>query len=245
MTEYWQVWLNKTSDTIISKNLYFQGNKERIFSSGNISIIGYSKLYNESELWDILDMQEKNTIKKHSLQLLIELYKKYGFEDMLELLEGDFSFILLDYNIYGEESSLYVARDPFGIYPLDYYENPNNLQKKVQFEIETKNYGFSSSGYLDSFQYNPFIAGHYQKFSHSHKVSATWKHNFRPKIFYKLPFFSIYNTNEDSKQACYRKTQIELAIKKRIEWINYKNSFSICWVYIFKGDIIKKKWFNH
>lgn len=225
MTEDWQVSLNKTSDTIIGKNVYFQGNKERIFNYENIFIIGHSKLYNESELWSILDIPNENTIlkEKHSLQILIELYKKYGFEDMLELLEGDFSFILLDYNIYGEESLLYVARDPFGIYPLYYYENPNNFQKKVQFEIETKNYGFSSSGYSESVQYNPFIAGHYQRFSHSYKVSASWKHNYRPKIFYKLPFFSIYNTNDDSNKIEYRNKQIELAIKKRIEWIHYKN----------------------
>jgi len=227
MIDNWQVWLNTnvniTSKIIIGKNIYFQGNPERLMISKNISIIGYSRIYNESALWDILEMKNDNP-KKHSLQILIELYKKFGFEEMLELLEGEFSFLLLDYNIHGDESWLYLARDPFGIYPLYYYENVNQYQKKVQFEIEPKIYGFSSM--IDSTifqnQNTPFLSGHYQRFSHSHKVSSIWKRNYRPKLFYKLPFFSIYD-NENVKKIEDQNIKIKIAIDKRIKWILYKN----------------------
>jgi hypothetical protein len=154
----------------------------------------------------------------------VELYKKYGFEDMLELIEGDFSFLLLDYNINGDESWLYVVKDPFGVYPLYYYENQNNMSKKVQFNIEMKYYGFSSSEYSVNCEYKPFISGHYQRFSHSHKVSAIWKRNNRPILFYKLPFYSVYNDYDTSNTIEYQTKEIRIAIEKRLRWIKYRNN---------------------
>jgi len=235
MSKDWQVWLNinsnyllNTRNKYIGKNIIYNGNPEILFISDNISIIGYGKIYNEPELWKILNIlnDNKTNIENHnyhSLRIIVELYKKYGFEDMLELIEGDYSFLLLDYNIYGDESWLYVVKDPFGIYPLYYYENLNNHPKKVQFDIEMKYYCFSSSEHSDNYEYKPFISGHYQKFSHSHKVSAIWKRIHRPSLFYKLPFCSIYNDYDVYNTIEYQHTQIETAIEKRLRWIYYNN----------------------
>ena len=237
MSKDWQVWLNINVDVhsnfllnsrnkCIGKNIVFNGNPEILFISDNISIIGYGKIYNEPELWKILNIPHYINIENknnHSLRIIVELYKKYGFEDMLELIEGDYSFLLLDYNIHGDESWLYVVKDPFGIYPLYYYENLNNHPKKVQFEIEMKYYCFSSSEYSDNYEYKPFLSGHYQKFSHSHKVSAIWKRNHRPSLFYKLPFCSIYNDSDHYNTIEYQHKQIQMAIEKRLRWISYKN----------------------
>jgi len=218
--ENWQVWLNRNTNfipknQIVGKNIIYNGNQETIYISDNITVIGYGKIYNEEVLYEKLQIP-KNI---HSLQIFVELYKKYGFEDMLELLEGDFSFILLDYNIHGEESWLFIARDPFGIYPLYYYENQSNDNKKVQFDFETKHYGFSSSGYSDKYNYKSFIAGNHQRFSHSYKVSANWKLDYQWKSYFNLPFFSILNDpQEENKPA-----QFKCAIEKRMKWIYYKN----------------------
>jgi hypothetical protein len=244
MNKDWEIWLNinpfiasNYENKHIGKNIIFNGDSKYLFISDNIYLIGYGKIYNESHLWEIIKSKEDvqsvsqysgngiNILKtEHNLQIIVELYKLYGFQDTLELLEGDFSFVLLDFNLYGEESWLYVARDPFGLYPLYYYENPNNHTKKVQFEMEMKQYSFSSNGYSKIYDYKPFLAGNYQRFSHSFKVSALWKHNDRPIIFYKTPFFSIYDQEENTKLIGYQMKQIELAIEKRIKWIHYKYS---------------------
>lgn len=226
MKNDWKVWLNvndNDSYKYIGKNIRFEGNLELLFICENISIIGYGKIYNEPELWKILE-KERDSSSNHSLRIIFELYKKYGFEDMLELIEGDYSFLLLDYNINGDESWLYVVKDPFGIYPLNYYENQNNTSKKVQFDIEMKYYGFSSSEYSINYEYKPFISGHYQKFTHSHKVSAIWKRNHRPILFYKLPFYSVYNDYDTSNTTEFQTKEIRIAIEKRLRWIAYKNS---------------------
>jgi hypothetical protein len=229
MKNDWKVWLNANGNAKynyihIGKDIRLEGDSGLLFVSDNISIIGYGKIYNEPELWKILEKKEDIT---HSLGIIVELYKKYGFEDMLELIEGDYSFLLLDYNINGDESWLYVVKDPFGIYPLYYYENQNNTSKKVQFNIEMKYYGFSSSEYSANYEYKSFISGHYQVFSHSHKVSAIWKRNHRPKLFYKLPFYSVYNDYDTFNTIDYQTKEIRIAIEKRIRWISYKKNKSM------------------
>ena len=204
----WQVWLNLNVNLNvgykhIAKNAIYSGNPELVFISEDITMIGYAKIYNERELWKRLEIEETPT---HNI--VVELYKKYGFEDMMELIEGDYSFLLLDYNIHGEESLLYVVRDPFGIYPLYHYDNPPEY-----------GYSFTIESEIDiQKKYIPFPAGHYQKFSHSHKVSSRWKKNDPPQSFYKLPFFSIY----DEIDSNCKQSQIDLAIKKRVDWIQYK-----------------------
>lgn len=225
MKEEWTILLNVNpsyidGSNIIGKNTIYIGNKDNLYNSENITVIGFAKIYNEYELCKKLELPKI----VHSLQMLVELYKKFGYEDMLELLEGDFSFVLLDYNIFGEESWIYIAKDPYGIFPLYYYENPGIDLKKVQFEFETKQYGFSSQSYSDKNIYRSFIAGSYQRYSHSYKVSATWKQNYRPRSFYKLPFCSILNEGDDKKNVNeHITTQVAISIRKRMEWIQYKN----------------------
>lgn len=196
-----QICLNinwNTGYTHIAKNAIYIGNPKLKYIYENITLVGYMKIYNELELWKGLGMEDIQ-----NRNIVVELYKKYGFEDMLELIEGDYSFILLDYNIHGEESWLYVARDPFGIYPLYHYENHPESEYIFSFIPE---------------KYKPFTAGYYQKFIHSHKVSSKWKRFELPQSFYKLPFFSIYNDENNTDIP----KQIDLAIKKRIDWIRYK-----------------------
>jgi len=204
----WQIWLNVNlnagySYKHIAKNVIYYGNTELVFVSKDITLIGYVKIYNERELWKRLEIE--NT-PNHNI--VAELYKKYGFEDMMELIEGDYSFLLLDYNINGEESCMYVARDPFGIYPLYHYDNVPEYSYSFTIESDIHKNNI----------YIPFPAGHYQKFIHSHKVSSRWKKIDPPHSFYKLPFFSIY----DEIDSTCKQRQFDLAIKKRVDWIQYK-----------------------
>lgn len=57
-------------------------------------------------------------------EIIIHLYKLYGIEYTLRLLDGVFSFILYDYNDCAMEPIVYVARDPYGVRPL-YVMEPN------------------------------------------------------------------------------------------------------------------------
>ena len=238
MESDWQIWLNtnkythdansldgkmimtgKTCNTIIGKNVFYHGKKNNIYINDYITIIGYGKIYNENELWKLVEKDPLTITKEHNLQIVVDLYlhfqkmdpKRYAFENILELLEGDFSFILLDFNLFGEECWLYIARDPFGLYPLYYYEQ----SKKVQFDTELKYFLFSSIQNIENKELTPFISGNYQLFSHSYKVSATWKQINEPKSFYKLPFHSHCVEKRIHDDVYY-----QYAVNKRLNYIS-------------------------
>jgi hypothetical protein len=231
MTSPWYVWLNlnpyvlyNIKHKIIGKNIIFIGDDEMIYQTEKITIIGNGKIYNEKYLWEIIQQDRKND---HPLSIIIELYNKFGFEDAIELLEGDFAFMLLDFNILGEESWLYVARDPFGVYPLYQLETSSISQKKVLFELENKQYGFSSiidnNPEITNMNCKPYVGSTYHLFSHSFKVSATWRLTNGPNKYYKLPFCSTYKYNE--KPLKQEKKWIDISIEKRLDWIIYKYGY--------------------
>jgi len=148
----WKLWLNTNPNSLnspvssnkkieqIGKNAWYIGPQENIWKTEYITVIGFAKIYNESSLWDLCKKNKTSTITSdHPLEIIVEMYKIYGFETMLEYLDGDFGCILIDHNIFGEEARLYVARDPFGIFPLYTLEYPDHSCKKVSFVPSEKN----------------------------------------------------------------------------------------------------------
>lgn len=226
MSTHWYVWLNsntffsaKPEYRNIGKNAIFMGDPVCILQTENISVIGHGKIYNEPELWKMIS-KNPNQTEYHPLRIILELYHTFGFEDTLEVLEGDFAFVILDYNILGEESRFHVARDPFGLYPL--YEWSSIRPGKVQFSTDIIQYGFSSNGYGDQeFTFEPFPGGYYHNFTHSFKVSSVWKPDSNPVVFYKLPFCSTYYKG---KLEYDYNIHLDIAMKKRLRWILFSRS---------------------
>lgn len=139
----WKVWLNTNPNSLdspissgnkkrnpIGKNVWYSGSQENIWKTEYIIIIGFAKIYNESSLWEKIGKTKTST---NSLEIIVELYKIHGFETALEYLDGDFGFVLIDHNIFGEEALLYVAKDAFGLLPLYKSEYPDTSCKKVSF----------------------------------------------------------------------------------------------------------------
>ena len=82
---------------------------------GDIVLICNGEIYNYKELYALMDI-EPNT--DSDCEVILHLYKKYGIEQTLQLLDGVFSFVLLDFSLSLESSKLYIARDPYGVRPL-------------------------------------------------------------------------------------------------------------------------------
>ena len=195
----WNLWLNTNPNSLdspvssnqkkieqIGKNAWYAGPQENIWKTEYITAIGFAKIYNESSLWDLCK-KKKTVTNPHSLEIIVEMYKIHGFETMLDYLDGDFGFILMDYNIFGEEAQMFVTRDPFGIFPLYTLEYPDSSCKKVSFVpseqnpisefventtisemkasplyIEIPSFGYGSgygSGFRYGSGYNPIIYG--------------------------------------------------------------------------------------
>jgi len=100
---------------------------------GDIALICNGEIYNYKELYDAMGVQPKSD---SDCEIIIHLYKKYGIEQTLQLLDGVFAFILTDYSSYNENGKVYVARDPYGVRPLYIMESEND--EIVGFASELK-----------------------------------------------------------------------------------------------------------
>lgn len=65
--------------------------------------------------------REDWTFQGSDAQIILELYQKYGFEGVLQRINGDFSIALYD----GNKKTFWLGRDRFGIKPLYYVAKHN------------------------------------------------------------------------------------------------------------------------
>ena len=77
----------------------------------NIVLICNGEIYNYKKLYSVLDIKPYS---ESDCEIIIHLYKKYGFNNMLNMLDGVFAFVLYDINL----NKVFIARDLFGVRPL-------------------------------------------------------------------------------------------------------------------------------
>lgn len=90
-------------------------------------------------------------------EILPELYIRYGFEEMLNMLRGEFAISVLDFDHDTNTFQLYLGRDPFGIRPLFYGGNDSSFA----FCSELK----GLVGIVNSNTIKQLETGHYLKYS--------------------------------------------------------------------------------
>ena len=114
---------NKNNNFIGFHRLAINGIDEQSnqpFLINNIHLICNGEIYNYKQLYsNITDNPTTNS----DCEVIIYLYITYGIEYTLNLLDGVFAFVLIDYNI----DKIFVARDPYGVRPLFMLYNVNNL----------------------------------------------------------------------------------------------------------------------
>jgi asparagine synthase (glutamine-hydrolysing) len=85
----------------------------------DIVLICNGEIYNYKELYALMDITPKTD---SDCEVIAHLYLKYGIEQTLTMLDGVFSFLLLD----RRSQTLFAARDPYGVRPLYQIQNKNN-----------------------------------------------------------------------------------------------------------------------
>jgi asparagine synthase (glutamine-hydrolysing) len=104
---------------------------------GEMALICNGEIYNYKELYKMMGVVPNTG---SDCEVILHLYLKYGMEQTLQLLDGVFAFILVDYRISSEIAKMYIARDPYGVRPLYVMKNE---QKTRQGDKNTL-YGFAS-----------------------------------------------------------------------------------------------------
>lgn len=158
----------------------------------DINLICNGEIYNYKELYELMGIEPTTG---SDCEVIIHLYKLYGIEQTLRMLDGVFSFVLYDNKGSVEEPLCYVARDPYGVRPL-YKLVPINKQSN---ESQVENiYGFASelkvlNEFCNGKRYTVehFQPGTYTSFTLPFVVSSSWRLNENNKVYHINGFNSI------------------------------------------------------
>ena len=186
----------------------------------DIVLICNGEIYNYTQLFKNMEIDPKTG---SDCEVIIHLYLKYGIEQTLTMLDGEYSFILYDNRLTADlNNQIYVARDPYGVRPL-YHVKPKKHSKSSLhcFASELKcieKFYNSNQDNLDILQFKP---GTYSIFNLSNKINSVWE-PLQENIPYIIPSFShswlitdetqnVFITNMYEKISCY----LDAAVNKR------------------------------
>jgi len=191
----------------------YTGNQPMIID--DIILICNGEIYNYKELYDLMEVVPKTS---SDCEVIIHLFKKYGIEQTLNMLDGEFSFILLDNRINDSlDNKIYVARDPYGVRPLYYIKQDlsinlssiNTVGSMSAFVNKQILCGFASElkCLVDIYNTNPiyikinqFTPGTFSEFHLSSMVQSYWEPNFecRPYFVPNFSYIQLYSHVTDN-----------------------------------------------
>jgi asparagine synthase (glutamine-hydrolysing) len=195
------------------------GNNDIIFGFHRLAINGYKNEASEQPIkkdgcilicngeiynWDKLQKLSNSTCNTFSdCEIIIDLYRKYGPEQTLQMLDGVFAFFLYD----EENNFAFIARDPLGIRPLFMWKD-NASQLVISSEIK-----MGQNILAQCFTPNVFKPGTFIYTS----LDNTTPVNYENITYYKNNSFQNNNIQTYSDAFKTIKRSLISAVKKRIE----------------------------
>lgn len=91
---------------------------------GEITLIFDGYIYNlhtlRRNIISCVDDDENTQGGQSSMEyfIIIDIYREFGIEYLLQVLDGTFTFVLLDQRLTMDDSKIYIVSDPMGIRPL-------------------------------------------------------------------------------------------------------------------------------
>ena len=170
--------------------LNIQSNQPIVYE--DIILICNGEIYNYKNLYADMNV---TFVTDSDCEVIIHLYLKYGIEQTLIMLDGEYSFLLFDNRINSERlNNMYIARDPFGVRPLYQLYNINENENEKLNNL----YGFASELKCLEYFYNQnpniyriqqFEPGTYSVFQYGNKVNSLWLPLIKNKLYF-IPTFS-------------------------------------------------------
>jgi len=168
----------------------------------DISLICNGEIYNYHHLYELMDVVPTTG---SDCEVIIHLYKKYGIEQTLRMLDGVFSFILLDKS----DNHIYVARDPYGVRPLYYilkeYDNGENI---IGYASELKM--LCNIANFQGLCVRQFQPGSFSRITFKNNY---WSVDFRTK--WHIPSFAYSYLGQECQYLDGIQSKLENAVRKR------------------------------
>ena len=162
----------------------------------DVVLICNGEIYNYRQLYK--DMGVEPTTGS-DCEVIIHLYLKYGIEQTLLMLDGEYAFVLYDNRGCAAHSNrVFVARDPFGVRPLYYLKTRglDNNHRAYGFASELKCLAHFYNTELTHYGVGQFTPGTYSSFTVS---SLGWELE-KENVPYFLPNLQhIWNINDHTE----------------------------------------------
>jgi asparagine synthase (glutamine-hydrolysing) len=173
-----------------------------------MTIDGYTLICN-GEIYNYKELHEFFAIKNSTgsdCEIIIHLYKKFGIDQTLRLIDGVFAFALFDRS----QNKIVIARDLFGVRPL-FIAAAKSKVKKIAFASEIK---MMANLWTDKKTITPFTPGTYSVYEFISSEDV-WKNIIYEKSFAKITSYINYDIDTEEKAMTLLKNSLMDAVKKR------------------------------
>jgi hypothetical protein len=217
--------------------------EQEFIDKENICIAFFGKIYNHAELknWN---KSPHTTI----VECILQMYLAYGFEQTARRLEGDYTLILLDYNIHRPCSIFYVLQNHLGSRPLYIGTLSGSLSSPFSSIFQS----FVISDRMERMEliqdkYSHFNVrtvspGTYMKYHLIYGASPKWAFHLE-RTYYTLPISpsDLYNRNLVSNDEI----KLDLSLLRRLcdtmysmieQWVQTQTQNEHEWAILDMGD---------
>jgi asparagine synthase (glutamine-hydrolysing) len=184
---------------------------------GRVTLICNGEIYNYKELYSLMNIHKEDLKTDSDCEVIIHLYRKYGINQTLKMLDGVFSFILLENDYTTDMATMYVARDPFGVRPLYQLVSHNISKNNFIYGFASEIKMLSQLALFKRSNIQHFPPGTYSKYTFPYKVLSSWKLEYSNEIYHSTAFPSFSPSNITKIDTVYSNIQhfFSNAVKKR------------------------------
>jgi asparagine synthase (glutamine-hydrolysing) len=186
-------------------NGYNDDMSDQPFEIKNCILICNGEIYNWKYLYEISGIKPST---KSDCEVIIHLYKKYGIEYTLKMLDGVFAFVLFDI----EKGLLFTARDLYGVRPMFVGESDICREQHIMYGFASEMKQLVSDDIKEIKQFEP---GTYATFKCDYDNGKF--HFIKNDRFLDIP--SVTNTNYMQLENYYEDVYRTLckAVEKRVD----------------------------
>lgn len=175
-----------------------------------VSLVCNGEIYNYRELYAMLGVQPHT---ESDCEVIIHLFLRYGFEQTMQMIDGEFAFVLYDRRSKCEtnkEGTVYIARDPYGVRPLYIYESLEDNMIAVASELKVltgfthKQLAFGLNDYIDAFEdaqhtkqigiVHQFVPGTFSQYTIVQGVCTSWSPVAKNTTYHTMGITDTYQT---------------------------------------------------
>jgi len=205
---------NNTKIKNLGIKSYFSSSSEPIaaIQHGDIILFIYGNVFNLNKI---------NTNRSNPWQALLDIYQEFGIDYLLQVMDGEFTMILIDQRVELDEAKIYVVGESVGILPI-YTSIIQSTGNESIYVLSTENAASIESNdkiIFGNHAQTLVSLGTYHVYSLLRKTHAVWTFDPLKNIHthYLFPKISYFSKNVLQHFQDYLKKQFMNSIHKRFE----------------------------